>query len=56
MEVAGSGISIGHPIGCAGARQVVTGMHQMQRTGLKRGLFSMCIGGGMGMAMIAELV
>ena len=52
----GSGISIGHPIGCTGARQVVTGMHQMQRAGLKRGLFSMCIGGGMGMAMIAELV
>jgi acetyl-CoA C-acetyltransferase len=52
----GSGISIGHPIGCTGARQVVTGMHQMQREGLQRGLFSMCIGGGMGMAMIAELV
>lgn len=52
----GSGISIGHPIGCTGARQVVTGMHQMQREGLKKGLFSMCIGGGMGMAMIAELV
>ena len=50
----GSGISIGHPIGCTGARQVVTGMHQMQRTGQKKGLFSMCIGGGMGMAMIAE--
>jgi acetyl-CoA C-acetyltransferase len=52
----GSGISIGHPIGCTGARQVVTGMHQMKRAGLKRGLFSMCIGGGMGMAMIAELI
>lgn len=52
----GSGISIGHPIGCTGARQVVTGMHQMQRMGLQKGLFSMCIGGGMGMAMIAELV
>jgi len=52
----GSGISIGHPIGCTGARQVVSGMHQMQRAGLKRGLFSMCIGGGMGMAMIAEQV
>ncbi len=52
----GSGISIGHPIGCTGARQVVTGIHQMQREGLQRGLFSMCIGGGMGMAMIAERV
>ena len=52
----GSGISIGHPIGCTGARQVVTGMHLMQREGYGKGLFSMCIGGGMGMAMIAERV
>ncbi len=52
----GSGISIGHPIGCTGARQVVTGMHMMQREGKERGLFSMCIGGGMGMAMIAERI
>ncbi|MDK9707000.1 MAG: acetyl-CoA C-acetyltransferase [Desulforhopalus sp.] len=52
----GSGISIGHPIGCTGARQVVTGMHMMQRLGKERGLFSMCIGGGMGMAMIAERI
>jgi acetyl-CoA C-acetyltransferase len=52
----GSGISIGHPIGCTGARQVVTGMHMMQRDNKKCGLFSMCIGGGMGMAMIAERI
>ncbi len=52
----GSGISIGHPIGCTGARQVVTGMHMMQRDNKSNGLFSMCIGGGMGMAMIAERV
>jgi len=52
----GSGISIGHPIGCTGARQVVTGMHQMIENDLNMGLFSMCIGGGMGMAMIAERV
>ena len=50
----GSGISLGHPIGCTGARQVVTGMHHMQRCGYGTGLFTMCIGGGMGMAMIAE--
>jgi acetyl-CoA C-acetyltransferase len=50
----GSGISLGHPIGCTGARQVVTGMYQMQRKGYQTGLFTMCIGGGMGMAMIAE--
>jgi acetyl-CoA C-acetyltransferase len=52
----GSGISLGHPIGCTGARQVVTGMHQMVQNDLNMGLFSMCIGGGMGMAMIAERV
>jgi acetyl-CoA C-acetyltransferase len=50
----GSGISLGHPIGCTGARQVVTGMNQMVRKGYQTGLFSMCIGGGMGMAMIVE--
>lgn len=50
----GSGISLGHPIGCTGARQVVTGMNHMQRQGYATGLISMCIGGGMGMAMIVE--
>jgi acetyl-CoA C-acetyltransferase len=50
----GSGISLGHPIGCTGARQVVTGIYQMQRKGYSTGLVSMCIGGGMGMAMILE--
>ena len=50
----GSGISIGHPIGCTGARQVVTAIHQMKRKNYSTGLISMCIGGGMGMAMIIE--
>lgn len=50
----GSGISIGHPIGCTGARQAVTAIHQMQRKSYATGLISMCIGGGMGMAMIIE--
>lgn len=50
----GSGISLGHPIGCTGARQMVTGMNHMQREGLATGLITMCIGGGMGMAMIVE--
>jgi len=48
----GSGISIGHPIGCTGARQMVTAIHQMQRRGYGSALISMCIGGGMGMAML----
>jgi len=50
----GSGISLGHPVGATGARQMVTGMHLMQRKGYRSGLISMCIGGGMGMAMIVE--
>jgi acetyl-CoA C-acetyltransferase len=50
----GSGISLGHPIGCTGARQMVTGMNHMQRQGYNTGIISMCIGGGMGMAMIIE--
>ena len=50
----GSGISLGHPIGCTGARQMVTGMYHMQRQNYATGLISMCIGGGMGMCMIVE--
>ncbi len=50
----GSGISLGHPIGATGGRQVVTGMHQMVRKGYTTGLMTMCIGGGMGMAMVLE--
>lgn len=50
----GSGISLGHPVACTGARQVVTLMHQMKRQNKRYGLVSMCIGGGMGMAAIFE--
>jgi len=50
----GSGVSIGHPIGCTGARQIVTAINQMKRKSYSTGLISMCIGGGMGMAMIIE--
>lgn len=50
----GSGISLGHPIGATGARQMVSGMNQMCRKGYNTGLVTMCIGGGMGMAMVIE--
>jgi len=50
----GGGISLGHPIGCTGARRVTTALYQMKRLGLKYGLVSMCIGGGMGLAAIIE--
>ncbi|MFO7985363.1 MAG: acetyl-CoA C-acetyltransferase [Desulfatiglandaceae bacterium] len=52
----GSGISIGHPIGCSGARIVVTLVGEMQRKGLNLGLATLCIGGGQGMAMVLEKV
>jgi len=50
----GSGISLGHPIGCTGARQTVTAIHHMQRRNHQSCLITMCIGGGMGMAMILD--
>jgi acetyl-CoA C-acetyltransferase len=50
----GSGISLGHPIGCTGARQLVTASRQMKRKGYNTGIVTMCIGGGMGFAMLVE--
>ncbi len=50
----GSGISLGHPIGCTGARIVVTLIYEMMRKNFQLGLATLCIGGGQGMAMIME--
>jgi acetyl-CoA C-acetyltransferase len=50
----GGGISLGHPIGCTGARILVTLAHEMQRRDLQLGLATLCIGGGQGMATIIE--
>lgn len=50
----GSGISLGHPIGCTGARILVTLMSRLQREDFQLGLASLCIGGGQGMAMVLE--
>jgi acetyl-CoA C-acetyltransferase len=50
----GGGISLGHPIGCTGARILVTLAHEMARRNLQYGLATLCIGGGQGMAMIIE--
>ena len=50
----GSGISLGHPIGCTGARIIVTLIHEMMRQNYHLGLATLCIGGGQGMAIIAE--
>jgi acetyl-CoA C-acetyltransferase len=54
VNVNGGSISLGHPIGCSGARIVVTLVHEMRRRGVRRGLATLCISGGMGMAMLIE--
>lgn len=53
-NVNGSGIALGHPVGSTGCRIVVTLLHEMKRRQLKRGLATLCVGGGMGMAMVVE--
>jgi acetyl-CoA C-acetyltransferase len=53
-NINGSGISLGHPIGCTGARLMVTLLHEMRRRKIGLGLATLCIGGGQGMAMIVE--
>ncbi len=53
-NVNGSGISIGHPVGCTGARLIIALADEMRRRGVSLGLASLCIGGGMGMAMAIE--
>jgi len=53
-NIHGSGIALGHPIGCTGARLVVTITLEMKRRNLKTGLVTLCIGGGLGMAMLLE--
>jgi acetyl-CoA C-acetyltransferase len=51
-NVNGSGISLGHPIGCTGARLVVSLLYEMKRRNVSLGLVAMCIGGGQGIAMV----
>ncbi|MEW6200419.1 MAG: acetyl-CoA C-acetyltransferase [bacterium] len=53
-NVNGSGIALGHPVGCTGTRIVVTLLYEMQKSNLKLGLATLCVGGGMGKAIILE--
>ncbi len=55
VNVNGSGISLGHPVGATGARLVTTLLHEMRRRNVQYGLITLCGGGGLGMAMIIEL-
>jgi acetyl-CoA C-acetyltransferase len=53
-NVNGSGISIGHPVGCTGTRMIVTLIHEMERRGVNLGISSLCGGGGQGTAILIE--
>jgi len=55
LNVRGGAISLGHPIGCSGARILVTLLAALRERGLKRGVAAICIGGGEGLAACVEL-
>jgi acetyl-CoA C-acetyltransferase len=54
INVNGGAIALGHPIGASGCRVLVTLLHEMGRRGARKGLASLCIGGGMGVALAVE--
>ena len=54
VNISGGAIALGHPLGCTGARLIVTLLHNLKRTGGKYGLATLCIGGGQAMAALIE--
>ena len=54
VNVNGGAIALGHPLGCTGARLTATLLHEMKRRGIRYGLVTMCVGGGMGAAGVFE--
>jgi acetyl-CoA C-acetyltransferase len=56
VNVNGGAIAMGHPLGATGCMILGTLMDELERRGLKRGLATLCVGGGMGIATIIELV
>jgi acetyl-CoA C-acetyltransferase len=56
LNVNGGAIALGHPIGCTGARIVVTLLNELERRGARRGLATLCVSGGMGMALAIERI
>ena len=54
LNVNGGAIALGHPVGASGCRILVTLLHEMQKRDAKKGLATLCIGGGMGCATIVE--
>ena len=55
LNICGGGVAIGHPIGASGARVLTTLIHQLRRTGGKRGVAGLCLGGGNSVAMVVEV-
>jgi acetyl-CoA C-acetyltransferase len=55
LNICGGGVALGHPIGASGARVLTTLIHQLRRTGGKRGLAALCLGGGNAVAMVVEV-
>jgi acetyl-CoA acetyltransferase len=56
LNVNGGAIALGHPIGCTGTRIVVTLVHELRRRGASRGIATLCVSGGLGMAMGIEVL
>jgi acetyl-CoA C-acetyltransferase len=56
LNVNGGAIALGHPIGCTGARITVTLLHEMRKRSARRGVATLCVSGGMGMALALEAV
>ena len=54
LNVNGGAIALGHPVGATGARLVLTLLRELERSGLQRGLATLCVGGGQGAAMVVE--
>ena len=54
VNVNGGAVALGHPVGASGCRILVTLLHEMQKRDAKKGLATLCIGGGMGCATIVE--
>ncbi len=56
VNIYGGAVALGHPIGCSGARVVVTLLNGLKRTGGRRGVATLCVGGGEGIALAVELI
>ena len=54
LNICGGGMALGHPIGASGARVLTTLVHQMRRTDARRGVVSLCLGGGNAVSMLVE--